>query len=167
MFIDLQVKYIYILCKLNNLWINYMKSELLHDLWSSPDNNRLVSKQFSFRLPVHIAAKINALGELYPQKNRTQIVADLLASALDALEKNLPHTFYEAPEYIQEEQAEAARHIGFEFNTIYELGGSRGKFRALSNSYYAEYEKELGNESPNKLYEYVYGSKEYIESVLK
>jgi len=144
-----------------------MKSELLHELWSSPDNNRLVSKQFSFRLPVHIAAKINALGEMYPQKNRTQIVADLLSTALDDLEKNLPHKFMEAPEYIQQNQAEAARDLGFDFNTVYELAGSRGNFRALSNKYYREYEKELGNESPVKLYEDIYGSKEYLESTLK
>lgn len=144
-----------------------MKSELLHDLWSSPDNSRLVSKQFSFRLPVHIAAKITALGEMYPQKNRTQIVADLLSAALDDLEKNLPHKFMEAPEYIQQNQAEAARDLGFDFNTVYELAGSRGNFRALSNKYYREYEKELGNESPVKLYEDIYGSKEYLESTLK
>ena len=144
-----------------------MKSELLHDLWSSPDNSRLVSKQFSFRLPVHIAAKINALGEMYPQKNRTQIVADLLASALDALEKNLPISFYQAPEDVQDSQAEVAQHLGLEFHTIFELGGSRGKFRALSNKYYLEYEKELGNESPAKLFDDVYGSKEYLESVFK
>lgn len=144
-----------------------MKSELLHDLWSSPDNSRLVSKQFSFRLPVHIAAKINALSEMYPQKNRTQIVADLLASALDQLEKNIPFTLQEAPEYVQHSQAMAARDIGFEFETVYELGGSRGKFRELSNKFYAEYEKELGNESPVNLYDYVSGSKDYLESIFK
>lgn len=144
-----------------------MKSELLHDLWSSPDNSRLVSKQFSFRLPVHIAAKINALGELYPQKNRTQIVADLLSSALDQLEKSLPYQLYEAPEYVQDSQATAARDLGFEFSTVFELGGVRGKFRHLSNKYYAEYEKELGNESPAELFEEIAGSKEYIESILK
>ncbi|MDP2031614.1 MAG: hypothetical protein Q8K12_18420 [Thiobacillus sp.] len=27
-----------------------MKSNQLHDLWTSPDNTRLTSKQFSFRL---------------------------------------------------------------------------------------------------------------------
>lgn len=145
-----------------------MKSELLHDLWSSPDNSRLVSKQFSFRLPVHIAAKINALGEIYPQKNRTQIVADLLASALDQLEKNIPYTLYEAPEHVQRSQEEAARDIGFEYETVYELGGSRAKFRALSNKFYAEYENELGNDSPNKLYEDIpASSKDYLESLLK
>lgn len=144
-----------------------MKTELLHDLWSSPDNNRLISKQFSFRLPVHIAAKINALGEMYPQKNRTQIVSDLLATALDGLEKQLPYTFYQAPEHIQESQTQAAHDIGFEFETVYELGGSRGKFRDLSNKYYKEYERELGNEAPVDLYETIYGSQNYLESLLK
>ncbi len=144
-----------------------MKSELLHELWSSPDNSRLVSKQFSFRLPVHIAAKITALGEMYSKKNRTQIVADLLASALDELEKNLPYKLYEAPDFVQHSQSEVARELGLDFDTVYELGGTRENFRALSNKYYREYEKELGNESPVKLYEDVYGSKEYLESILK
>ena len=143
-----------------------MKSELLHDLWSSPDNSRLVSKQFSFRLPVHIAAKITALGEMYPQKNRTQIVADLLSTALNELEKNLPYTFYEADPAVQESQAEAAYHLGFEFETQYVLGGGRAKFRVLSNKYYAEFEKELGNESPIDLYDTYTGSKDYIKETL-
>lgn len=144
-----------------------MKTQHLHDMWSSPDNNRLTSKQFSFRLPVHLAAKLAALSEIYPQKNRTQIVADLLSAALDDLEKNLPHMLFEAPEFVQRSQSEAARDLGFDFDTVYELGGSRGNFRALSNKYYSEYEKELGNDSPVKLYEDICGSKEYLESTLK
>lgn len=67
-----------------------MKTSHLHDIWGGPDNTRLTKQQFSFRLPVHIAAKLAALCELYPQKNRTQIVADLLTAALDDLEENLP-----------------------------------------------------------------------------
>lgn len=65
---------------------------------TSPDNTRLTTKQLSFRLPVHIAAKIAALCEMYPQKNRTQIVADLLTTALDALEEVLPEALGEPVE---------------------------------------------------------------------
>lgn len=144
-----------------------MKSELLHDLWSSPDNSRLVSKQFSFRLPVHIAAKINALGEMYPQKNRTQIVADLLSTALDELEKKLPYTLFEADENIQRQQDEYNHYQGYPLEQVYEVGGTRTRFRVLSSKYYTEYEQELGNESPTKLYEDLCGSKEYLESLLK
>ena len=38
-----------------------MKSADLHKLWGMPDNSRLTPKQLSFRLPVHVAAQINAL----------------------------------------------------------------------------------------------------------
>ncbi|RTL28978.1 MAG: hypothetical protein EKK47_15015 [Burkholderiales bacterium] len=60
-----------------------MKSKDLHSVWSAPDNSRLTAKQYSFRLPVHVAAKLAAMGEMYPNKTRTQIVGDLLSTAID------------------------------------------------------------------------------------
>lgn len=144
-----------------------MKTQYLHDIWSTPDNSRLVSKQFSFRLPVHIAAKIAALGDIYPQKNRTQIVADLLLAAIDDLEKNLPYTTLEVDELTQRDQDSYAYHLGVESEQVYDLGGVKAKFRALANKYYDEYEKELGNESATKLYEEISGTKEYIAEQLK
>lgn len=144
-----------------------MKSSHLHDMWSTPDNGRLVSKQFSLRLPVHIAAKIAALGELYPQKNRTQIIADLLTLALDDLERNLPYSMHEAPKHIQDEENEISHHLGYEVETVYELGGARAQFRYAANKYYFEYERELGNEKPTALYSKLHGSKEYLENLTK
>lgn len=144
-----------------------MKSELLHDLWSSPDNSRLITKQFSFRLPVHIAAKIAALGEMYPQKNRTQIVADLLATALDDLEKKLPCTVVAVDEHTQKLDDEYNEHHGYELGTLYTLGGARAKFRSISNQYFSEFEKELGNEQPTQLFEAIAGSKVQVEESLK
>jgi len=144
-----------------------MKSELLHDLWSSPGNSRLVSKQFSFRLPVHIAAKITALGEMYPQKNRTQIVADLLSAALDDLEKNLPMNIVPIDEQQQQYEDEHAYHAGLPTEVLYEMGGARAKFRNLSNQYYKDLEKELGNESPSNIFEYQCGNQEYIKGIFK
>lgn len=126
-----------------------MKSNQLHDLWTSPDNSRLTSKQFSFRLPVHIAAKIAALCEIYPQKNRTQIVADLLTAAIDDLEKHLPEGVGEPVEERWSE--EIGRQLG-EKEPLFYLGGTRGKFRGSANRHYFELEKELGNESLEALY---------------
>lgn len=128
-----------------------MKSNQLHDLWSSPDNTRLTSKQFSFRLPVHIAAKIAALCEIYPQKNRTQIVADLLTTAIDDLENQLP----EMPGKPVEKNWNSviAREIGEqEEEQLYYLGGIRGRFREAANQHYRELEEELGNDNPGHLY---------------
>lgn len=133
-----------------------MKSNQLHDLWTSPDNSRLTSKQFSFRLPVHIAAKIAALCEIYPQKNRTQIVADLLTTAIDDLEKGLPESPGEPVE--ENWNDEIGRQIG-EKGPLFYLGGVRGKFHVSANRHYYELEKELGNESHDVLYPNVVGTK--------
>jgi len=133
-----------------------MKASQLHDLWASPDNSRLTTKQFSFRLPVHIAAKIAALCEMYPQKNRTHIVADLLTSALDELEKNLPENWYSLSDEERHYAQINAAQCGEEYEEIYELGGPRGRFRNISNRHYEELEKELGNEKPSPLYQKQY-----------
>src|SRR5665647_76407 len=135
----------------------YMKTQHLHDMWSGPDNTRLTSKQFSFRFPTHIAAKIAALADLYPQKNRTQIVADLLTSALDDLENNLPQSLgYGLDEQDQYDERRIAEYSGQEYEPIYHLGGARGKFRDVANKHYEELEKELGNESTEQLYPVLY-----------
>jgi hypothetical protein len=146
----------YILQKLNNLPEMHMKASQLHDLWDSPDNSRLTTKQFSFRLPVHIAAKIAALCEIYPQKNRTHIVADLLTSSLDELEKNLPENWYPLDEEEQHYAQIHAGQFGEEYEAVYALGGPRGRFRNISNRHYEELEKELGNEQPTPLYQKKY-----------
>lgn len=127
-----------------------MKTSHLHDLWAGPDNTRLTKQQFSFRLPVHIAAKLAALSELYPAKNRTQIVADLLTAALDDLEQNLPQGLGEIVDRVDHIMAEE---LGLEVGeTLYSLGGPRGHFRNSANRHFKEMETELGNESPETLF---------------
>jgi serine phosphatase RsbU (regulator of sigma subunit) len=142
-----------------------MKTQHLHDMWSGPDNSRLTTKQFSLRLPVHIAAKLAALADLYPQKNRTQVVADLLTAALDDLEKNLPQSLgippSEEEQYIQKE---AADHFGEIYEPLYELGGARARFRGLANKHYKELEKELGNESAENLYEVLFVTESQLKT---
>ena len=48
--------------------------------------------QTSMRLSVHVAAKISALCEMFPQRSKTQIINDLLSTALDQLEGSLENT---------------------------------------------------------------------------
>jgi hypothetical protein len=134
-----------------------MKASSLHDVWASPDNSRLTPKQFSFRLPIHVAAKIGALCEIYPQKSRTQIIADLLTSALDELEQNLPMALGDPiggeHEYIERMVAD---HEQREYTQIYSVAGPRATFRWISNKHFDELEKELGNEKPEQLYSELY-----------
>lgn len=139
-----------------------MKTSHLHDLWAGPDNSRLTNKQFSFRLPVHVAAKLAALCDIYPQKNRTQIVADLLTAALDDLEKSLPEAFGDfAQDEVDHHMAEV---LGCKVGEkLYYLGGARGRFRNLANMHYQDIEKELGNDKPGRLFEDYVLSESYFD----
>lgn len=130
-----------------------MNTQHLHGMWSSPDNSRLVSKQFSFRLPVHIAAKLAALADLYPQKNRTQVVADLLTAALIDLEANLPQSLGNPITQVDEKiERMIADGSNERYEPLYELSGTRAQFRNLANIHYKELEKELGNDVADNLY---------------
>ena len=73
-----------------------MKTKELASYWATPDNTRLTAKQFSLRLPIHIAAKISALCKIFPNKTRTQIIGDLLATALEDIENSFEYE--ESPE---------------------------------------------------------------------
>jgi hypothetical protein len=118
-----------------------MKASNLPDLWGTPDNSRVTSKQFSFRLPVHVAAKIEALCEMYPAKNRTQIVADLLTSALDEVERSFP--------FVEGREVGEIPDTG---EVIHEDIGPGARFRELAERHYKGLETELGNPSPPPLF---------------
>lgn len=95
-----------------------MKASHLHGLWSSPDNTRLTRRQFSFRLPTHIAA----LCDMYPTKSRTQIVADLLTAALADLERNLSVSLGPLTED-QHIERQAAEQNGYECEPVHLANG--------------------------------------------
>ena len=75
-----------------------MKSSELHHLWRTPVNSRLTSRQYSFRLPVHVAAKLAALVDMFPNKTRTEILGDLLSTAITEVIAGLPSSPAEAAE---------------------------------------------------------------------
>ena len=119
-----------------------MKNSELIKVWALPDNSRVTSKQLSFRLPVHVAAKISALSDMFPNKTRTEIIGDLLTSALEKIEYSFPSI---KGEYFGMDDEQG--------NRLYLDMGKGKSFRFLANKHYAELEKELGNENPNKLFD--------------
>ncbi|MBC9070658.1 hypothetical protein IAI53_01640 [Thauera sp. CAU 1555] len=139
-----------------------MKASNLHEFWASPDNTRLTPKQFSFRLPTHIAAKIAAACEMYPTKNRTQIVSDLLTFAMEEFEKNLPEALGPLTDNQSDYKYNAERE-GIEYEPVYHLGGARGQFRELANKHFTDIEQELGIESPDPLYHEIHITKSELE----
>lgn len=119
-----------------------MKNSELVKLWALPDNSRVTSKQLSFRLPVHVAAKISALCDLFPNKTRTEIIGDLLTSALEGVEYSFPSIKGESSGIDDEDG-----------NSLYVDVGRGRDFRNAANRHYRELEKELGNENPELLYD--------------
>lgn len=117
-----------------------IKPAELHTLWAAPDNSRLTRKQYSFRLPVHIAAKLAALGDIYPNRTRTELVGDLLTAALDAVEQSLPS-----------EQGNLL-HTTPEGEEIFQVLGMRARYWERANIHFRQLERELGNSKPGDLF---------------
>lgn len=118
-----------------------MKAADLAKLWGAPDNSRLTAKQQSFRLPTHVAAKINALCDLFPNRTKTEIVGDLLASALDEAISHLPAYAGDEPAGRDPDDTE-----------VFVAWGPAVDFRRLANKHFRELEKELGNKDAAALY---------------
>lgn len=110
-----------------------MNTKDLITIWGAPESPRLTPKQISIRLPITVSAKISALCELYPRKPKSEIIGDLLNSALDELENNLPYK--ESDEQIGEDR---------NGDPIYSIYGMRTRFQELTEKYLRALEEELG-----------------------
>lgn len=114
-----------------------METKDLITLWGAPDPPQLAPKQFSIRLPMLVSAKISAPCELYPNKTKTEIIGDLLTTALDQLARDFP--------------VENGRALGEDPETgeiIYEEIGIRASFRRLAEKHLREIEKDAGVSEP-------------------
>lgn len=113
----------------------------LHTAWKKPNNANLTAKQFSFRLPVHIAAKLQALCDLYPDRNRTEIIADLLDHAMDELEAALPVESL-STEVFKDRHGKA----------VFHARGFRADFRERANFIYGIFQEEQGVTQSDPIY---------------
>jgi hypothetical protein len=68
-----------------------MKIRDLVTSWEKHAGGKLAAREFSVRLPLHDAARIMALAEMYPARTETQIITELLGSALDELVEVFPY----------------------------------------------------------------------------
>ncbi len=59
--------------------------------WETNAKTRLAPDELRLRLPIHDAARIAALQEMYPQRGESEIIIDLITAALDELEGLLPY----------------------------------------------------------------------------
>ncbi len=64
--------------------------DLLRD-WQQGASSRLTARDFHVQLPLHDAARVLALTELFPGRTETQLITELLSAALDELEAAFPY----------------------------------------------------------------------------
>ena len=94
--------------------------------WEKSGKSKLCTAEYHIKLPVHEAARIAALAEMYPPKTENDIIAELLSTALDMLEAALP--------YQQGSKVIAEDELG---DPIYEDTGPTPRFLALSKKHAA------------------------------
>lgn len=114
-----------------------MQPEDLVKVWEAPDHSRLTPKQMSLRLPITVAAKVNALCDIFPRKTKTEIIGDLLAAALDQIENAFPC-----------KKGELIGHEPPHDEPVYQDVGLRGRFRELSEKHVRDLEREAGIKDP-------------------
>ena len=112
-----------------------MQTKDLHAIWNAPDNSRLTAKQYTVRLPIRVAAQLAALSEMYPRKTKTELIGDLLATALDQLAGDLPRTNVgAAPQFTTPDGEE-----------VWNQTGPGVRFEELFKKYLAAFEAEDGH----------------------
>lgn len=99
----------------------------IHELiqqWERRGVPQLSAKSFSIQLPLREAARLAALEEMFPFKRREELIAELLATALDQIEAALP--------YVQGERVIAEDEDG---NPIFEDVGLTPQFLHLTRKH--------------------------------
>lgn len=101
--------------------------------WESSASGLLTAKEYRIRLPLHDAAKIAALVEMYSRRNETEIISELLTAALTELERAMP--------YVQGDKVIARDDQG---DPIYEDVGPTPRFIDLTRKHRRVLEKDSG-----------------------
>lgn len=101
-----------------------MKIRALAEYWEKQAKMPLTTEEYSFRLSIEDAAKIAALAEMYPKRSKSDILSELISSALDELETGLP--------YIAGSKVISTDELG---DPVYEDIGPTPRFLDLSKKY--------------------------------
>ena len=108
-----------------------MKVKDLLNQWEESAGDSLTARQYNIRLPVRDAARLAALAEIYPRRNITQIITDLLSAGLDEIEEALP---YERGERVIAEDEQG--------DPVFEDIGPTARFRDLTRKFSTDLRSE-------------------------
>ena len=100
--------------------------------WEEEMHTPVISKEITAQLSLSDYARVCALAEIYPSLTETQIVTELLATALDQVEEALP--------YIPGKKVITEDEFG---DPVYEDIGLTPRFEALTRKYSARLKEEI------------------------
>lgn len=103
--------------------------------WEGKGGGALVAREYRIRLQIRDAARIAALVEMYPKRQETELISDLLVAALDELERAMP--------YIKGERVVAEDEKG---DPIFEDVGPTPRFQRLARKHAAALQANLERE---------------------
>ncbi len=109
-----------------------MRIKDLLEEWEKNATEKRTAHTYPLKLPMSVAARIRALAEMYPGRSESEILVDLLSTALDELLEAIP--------YVQGERVISEDEFG---EPIYDDVGSTPRFIELTNKYTKILEAEL------------------------
>jgi len=68
-----------------------MKVRDLMSSWESASHKHHAEERYQLKLPVKDAARLEALTGLYPGLNKNEVLSQLVAAALDEVERQMPY----------------------------------------------------------------------------
>lgn len=113
-----------------------MKIEELAQTWQKDAVGERPVQEYAVQLPLEEASKIEALVELFPRRNREQLITELLSAALDDVVSLLP--------YVEGDKVIAQDDMG---DPIYEDVGLTPRFLKLAREHRARLAQENGRET--------------------
>jgi len=135
-----------------------MNKPNLYQEWSAVEppykDSDLAKKTFSYRFPVHIAARLAAIEEMFPNKTRTEVILGILKLGLAQFEESLPYTDKNRPvtedeaHWLAEEFGENVNNILASANVSEGKHGPRVEYVKKANAKFVELEKERDVKNP-------------------
>lgn len=107
-----------------------MKINDLAQSWSLSVNLESIGEKLTIQLSLEDSAKLSALVDMYPNRSKESIVAELLSAAFDELEASFP--------YIKGKRVVAEDELG---DPIYEDVGPTPTFLQLSKKHFQAFKK--------------------------
>lgn len=114
-----------------------MKIEELARNWQQEAVGERPVREYVVQLPLEEASKVEALVELFPRRNREQLLTEMLSAALDDIVSLLP--------YVEGDEVIARDDRG---DPIFEDVGLTPRFLKLAREYRALLAQESGTDTP-------------------